>query len=209
MVKEKNQLKPEGILQNIITYFCFRSRILPMTKLVKLVYIADVYNYQLYGKRLTEVPFKRYHYGVWSSDIGESLEELHAKGILYEEMVETIKGDIAIIPKPKISETVINLSKDAIEILETVVEEWGNASSAEVVEFTKNSLPFLDVSFNEEIDFSRTDGIKEYAKKKKISEEEAATLDIISDENFKKDVLKGIKDMREGKFLSHQEVFGE
>lgn len=209
MVKEKNQLKPEGILQNIITYFCFRSSILSMTKLVKLVYIADLYNYQLYDKRLTEVPFKHYHYGVWSPDIGESLEELYAKGILHEKMVETITGDIAIIPRAKISKTVINLSNDAIEILETVVEEWGNALSAEVVEFTKNSLPFLDVGFNEEIDFSRTDGIKEYAKKKKISEEKAATLDIISDENLKKDVLKGIKDMKEGKFLSHQEVFGE
>ena len=57
------------------------------------------------------------------------------------------------------------------------------------------------------IDFSRTDEIKEYAKKKGVSKQKAATLDVISNKNLLKNTLKGMKEAQDGKFLDYKAVF--
>jgi len=209
MMKPQAQPKPEGLLQNIITYLCFKCVSLSTRKLVKLLYLVEVYYYQLYGKRFTKIPFYRYRYDVWSPYIEPAVEELYEKGVLIEKGFPTKKGFIAIVPKPNVPETEVHLSKDVFEVLNIVVEEWGNVLPDKVVEFTKTTLPFINTGEGEEIDFSRVNGIKEYAKEKGITEEESATLDIISDKTLKENVLKGLKDIQEGKILSYEEVFNE
>jgi len=207
MKTQQKQPRPEGLLQNILTYLCFKCQTLSRTKLIKLVYLVEVYYYQLYSKRLTEIPFYHYYYGVWSPQVERKVEELYGKGILVEREVSTKKGFIAIIPKPNVKKTEVRLPKDVFEVLDMIVEDWGNALPDEVVEFTKTTLPFINTGFGEEIDFSRIDGIKEYAKEKGISEDEAATLDIIFNKKLKEKVLKGLKDIQGGKVFSYEEVF--
>lgn len=209
MKKKQNIKRPEGILQNVITYFCFKSRPLSSSKLTKLVYLADVYHYQLFGFRLTQVPFIRYLYGVWASDVARTLEELYEIGILHEKVVNTQRNFKAIVPKASIPKVLVNLSKNAFLILEAVIEDWGNASPAEVVEFTKTTLPYINTSFGEKIDFSRCNAVAEYAKEDGISQEKAATLDILSDKSLLKQVLKGDADARAGRLLTHKQVFNE
>ena len=200
---EKNK-RPEGILPNIVTYLCFKASPLSATQLTKLVYLVDVYHWQMFGKRLTEIKFTHYFHGVWAPDIFKALEELYAQGILYEEVVQTTKGFHAFIPKPRVSQTVIRLPKTAFEALDNVLADWGDKTTDEVVQFTKSTLPFLNTAFGDEIDFSRTSAIEEYAKEKGISETEAATIDIISDKELLKNILQGDKDLREGRILTHK-----
>jgi len=199
--------KPKGVLQNIVTYFCFKVPLISVTKLTKLCYLADVYHYQTYGKRLTKVPFKRYLYGPWSEEVQKTLEKLYDKGIIKEKKVKTKTGQIATTPKPNVPETTINLSKDAFKTLECMVIDWGNKTTDEIVHYCKKTLPFVETPFNKTIDFSRTDEIKEYAKKRGISEKKAATLSVISNKRLLDRTLKGIREAQTGELLSYEEIF--
>ena len=198
---------PRGVLQNIITYFCFKADPNSITKLTKLCYLADVYHYQMYGKRLTEVPFRHFRYGPWAEEVQMALEELYEKGIIKETKVKTKKGQDATIPKPNVSQAEITLSKDAFETLKDLMIDWGNKTTDEIVNYSKKTLPFLGTFFNRKIDFSRVDEIKEYARKKGISWKKAATLSVISNKELLDKTLNGAKEVREGKILSYKEIF--
>lgn len=201
--------KPEGILENVVTGLCFRASALSSRKLVKLVYLVDVYHQQMFGKRLTNVHFKHYRYGAWSPEIGECVEELCDKGILLEETVQTSSGYPAIVPRPAISETVLKLPESGLKALREVLSDWGSRNPDEVVQFTKSTLPFINTPYDEEIDFSRCDPIVAYAKEKGISVKQAATEDIVSNESFVAKLQEADKSLREGgRILTHKEVFG-
>ncbi len=205
-MQEEN--KPEGILENVVTALSFRAKPLSSRKLVKLVYLVDVYHQQMFGTRLTDVHFKHYRYGAWSPEIGECVEELCDKGILLEETVLTSSGNPASIPKPAIAETVIDLSESGHKALSSVLSDWGDRNPDSVVQFTKSTLPFLNTPYDEEIDFSRCDPIVAYAKEEGISVEQAATEDIVSNESFAAKLLEADKSLREGgRILTHKEIF--
>lgn len=202
--------KAEGVLENVITGLCFRANPLSTRKLVKLVYLVDVYHQQMFGARLTDVHFKHYRYGAWSPEIEECVEELCDKGILLEEVIQTSSGYPAIVPKPAISETVIKLPDSGFKALRAVLGDWGSKTPDEVVEFTKATLPFFNTPYDEEIDFSRCDPIVAYAREEGISVEEAATEDIVSNESFVVKLQEADKSLREGgRLLTHEEVFGK
>ena len=201
--------KPEGTLENVVTGLCFRATALSSRKLVKLVYLVDVYHQQMFGKRLTNVHFKHYRYGAWSPEIGECVEELCDKGILLEETVQTSSGYPAIVPRPAISETVIRLPESGLKALREILSDWGGRNPDEVVQFTKSTLPFINTPYDEEIDFSRCDPIVAYAKEEGISVKQAATEDIVSNESFVAELQEADKSLREGgRILTHKEVFG-
>lgn len=207
--KKEDKKTPEGILENIITYFCFKANPLSLRKLTKLVYLADVYYYQDCGQRLTEVPFKHYRYGAWSPEIGETLEELYEKGIIEEHVVETREGNLASVPRPAIDRTTVDLSEDALRAIEMVLGDFGSAPPDVVVDYTKKTLPFLNTPFDEEIDFSRSDPAVAYAKEKGIPIEDAIMDDILSNEDCLNMILKADKSLRSGgRIYTHKQVFG-
>lgn len=201
--------RPRGKLQNIITFLCFKANPISTRKLVKLVYLVDVYHYQMFGKRLTDVPFKHYLYGAWSPEIEKTVEELCEAGIIREETVETRDGNLASVPKPAISRTQVSLSDHAVKVIEMVLNAFGKANPSDIVEFTKKTLPFLNTPFDEEIDFSRCDPVVAYAREKGISVKQAATEDVLSNKSFVDKLQKAEKSLREGgRLLTHEEVFG-
>lgn len=200
--------RPNGILQNIITYFCFKVKPLSMLKLTKLVYLVDVYHWQMFGKRLTEVGFIHYHYGAWAPDISIALEDLYEAGIIQEKKVITKKGFPASVPEAMINQAMINLPKTAFEVLESVVADWGDASTEEIVKFTKTTLPFLNTDFECKIDFCRSDAVTTYASEKNTTENDAATKDVLSSKALAKAVIESIKDAKNGHFLTHKQIFG-
>jgi len=164
----------------------------------------------MFGKRLTDVPFKHYLYGPWSPEIEKSLEELCEVGIIREESVETRDGNLASVPKPAVAQTVVKLPDNAIKVIEMVLTDFGTAAPGEVVEFTKETLPFLNTPFDDYIDFSRCDPIVAYAKEEGISVKQAATEDVVSNEFLVAKLQEADKSLREGRrLLTHDEVFGK
>jgi len=202
--------KLETPLQNIITYLCFKANPNSMRKLMKLVYLVDVYHQEMFGERLTGVPFRHYDFGAFASDIYWTLEELYDVGILREEVVETRTGHRAVIPWPCVSETVIELPDSGFAALKAVIEDWGGASPEGVVRFTKRTLPFVGTPYGELIDFSRNDPVIEYARQHGVSEAEAATEDLLSNEELVSKVLNADQELRDGApLLDELDVFAE
>ena len=166
---------PDNTLQNVITYLCFKAMTLSQLKLMKLVYLADVYHMERFGSRITDAKFKHWHYGPYSPDVNSEIERLCGIGVIKLEPHQTKAGHRAEVPKPKVKETTVRLSKSAVEVLEEIIEDWGKSSSDEVTKYAKTSLPFVGTEFGKKIDFSRIDIVAEYAKEKGVSLKEAAT----------------------------------
>jgi len=205
--------RPEGVLENVITFICFyvhsQGYSLSMTKLMKLVYLVEVYHTLLTRERIINVPFYRWNYGAYSPSVIGSLESLFSKGILAEKVVKTQDGNLASLPVPKISKTRISLTDSAREAVKSVLEDWADKDLEEIVRYTKKTLPFLNTAFGEKIDFSRIDPVVEYAKEKGVSEAEAATRDIASNKPLIKSLRQADKELREGEsLLNWDEVFG-
>ncbi|MFC2011022.1 Panacea domain-containing protein [Chloroflexota bacterium] len=175
---------PSNVLQNAITYLCFKTKTLSQTKLMKLVYLADAYHMERFGERLTNVPFKHWHYGPFSEEINEEIERLCGMGILKQKSYQTRAGFMAEVPKPAIHKTSAELSDEALTTLDEIIEEWGDSSTEEVVTFAKTSMPFVGTPFGDEINFNRVDIVKETAEVNNISIEDAATLLIENDKDL-------------------------
>lgn len=206
--EEKVQKRPEGVLQNVITYLCFKVNPNSYRKLMKLVYLVDVYHYEMFGERLTDVPFKHYDFGAFAPEVYWCLEELYEVGMLKDLETVTRSGHKAIVPKPAVKRTLIELPDSGFEALERVIKEWGSAMPDVVVEFTKRSLPFLGTEYGEEIEFSRVDPIIAYAKKRGVSASEAATDDVLANDTLVEAILEGDQAARKGvDLLDYTEVF--
>lgn len=177
---------PENVLQNVLTYLCFKAKTLSQSKLMKLVYLADVYHTERFGSRLTDVPFKHWHYGPWSEEVDSEIERLCGMGIIKQEPYLTRSGLKAEVPKPNVKQTTVNLSESALKVMKDIIEDWGTASSDEVITHAKTSLPFVGTPFGEQIDFTRIDIVREFSQEKGISIEEAATALVENDAELMK-----------------------
>lgn len=206
--EEKMQKRPEGVLQNVITYLCFKANPNSYRKLMKLVYLVDVHHYEIFGERLTDVPFRHYDFGAFAPEVYWCLDELYEAGILKDVEIDTRSGHRAIIPKPAVEQTLIELPGSGLEAVKRVIAEWGSAMPDVVVEFTKISLPFLGTEYGEEIEFSRVDPIMAYANERGVSTREAATDDVLANDALVKAVLEGDQEARKGvDLLDYTEVF--
>jgi uncharacterized phage-associated protein len=204
------EARPTGLLENIITYLCFRAPSKPgTTKLMKLVYLVEVYYTRLHGERLTSIPFTYHEHGAFAAEVYAALEALAAKGVLHDRQVETVEGYTAHIREPKIDRTQVQLSGEARAAIDEVLEDWGQASLDDVIAHTKRTLPFVGTKRGDLIDFSRMDAVQEYAKAKGISPEDVMTEAVCGSPELIRAVQQGEKDAREGRFVSWSDVFGE
>ena len=181
---------PENILQNTITYLCFKVRPLSQTKLMKLIYLANVYHMEQYGSTLAKTSFKHWHYGPYSGQVDSEIEKLYGEGILKSKTCKTQSGYDAEVPVPNIKSTTVELTDEAKAVLDEIIEDWGNASTNDIVSFAKTSLPFLGTPFGKKIDFSRVDLVAEVAKSKNISREAAATMLVENNKELMKSLDK-------------------
>jgi len=170
-----SKLVPQNTLQNVITYLCFKVTTLSQTKLMKLVYLADVYHMERFGTRLTDAKFKHWYFGPYSEEVESEIEHLCQEGILKTETYQTNSGKVAEIPKPKIKQTTVNLPESALLVLDDIVNDWNTANSDEVTKYAKTCLPFVGTDFGKEINFKRIDVVVEYAREHKLDVKDAAT----------------------------------
>jgi len=200
--------QPHELLENIITCLCFKVQ--PgTTKLMKLVYLVDVYYTRAFGKRLTDVPFVYDRYGAFAKEVYQALEALEAKGVIRERSVQTTEGHEANIRELAIGQASVPVSPEVRQIIEDVLADWGGASLAAVIRYTKATLPFVGTKPSQLIDFSRISPVSEHAKAKGLSEEDVATEAICSNPELVAAIREGDRAARNGKFVSWEDVFGE
>lgn len=137
-------------LENIISYFAAKTEYLTEKRLHKLVYTAELYYIEEFCKRLTNIQFKNYNYGVWSPDVADANMWLDGIRLNIKEE-KTEKGHIASFIE-LIEDFPFELREDEISILDKVLEDWEFEATDELVEFTKSTLPWEESSFGEDID---------------------------------------------------------
>ena len=127
------------------------------TKLVKLIYLADVEYYRARRKTLTGMEWIFYHYGPYSSEIDDALAELAFD--IPQESVQTAGGRAAIVFK-----TAGNLKSrlgehvkiSELRLVNRVIGDWGetelNPLLNHVYFYTE---PMKDAARGETLDFSK------------------------------------------------------
>jgi hypothetical protein len=200
--------RPDSPLEMLVTALVFQAnqkrQPLSHTRLMKLVYLVELYHRDLYGHPLTDVQFVKGPYGPFSADVGQAEESLQAKGVLRLEPTVTGKGRRATVPKPAISKAELDLPQSAWIVLELVGNEWANKATDEMADFTKRTIPYESApGLGWGLDLRRVDVIAAMAQAEGISDSEAATRLVESSE----EIINALKRPPRGKFFNWKETF--
>lgn len=198
-----------GTLESLVLYFCFKANPRSQTKLMKLVYLAEAYHFETYGKRMTRAKFRHWHYGPYSDEVANTFEQLYAQGVLRERRVQTSTGARAEVATPTVKRTWVTLTEEQKRTADLVLQQWGTAPTNKVVRYAKETLPFLGTPFGSLIDFTRTDPVEAYARLKGVDRKAAAAAFVEQSPKLKQALEQGIQDLRSGRLVSHAEVFGK
>lgn len=149
--------KKKDILKHLITHFACTVPHLPEVKLDKLIYIAQLYHYSNYGELLTRTRFFSLSYGPHSPAIRSAIKEQLESNAIYLKKSRTSPDPIYSNPvmiirssKPKDKE----LSAPCLNTMRQVVEDWGEKSFKEVLDYTTRTIPFLSTAYREQIDLT-------------------------------------------------------
>lgn len=77
-------MAPENKLKEMIKYIVENyeePQVLTRTKLVKLLYLSDKFAKEELGSKISDTDYIKYHYGPYSDDIVDTLEEMDGEGI--------------------------------------------------------------------------------------------------------------------------------
>ena len=139
-------------LRDIIVYFTFKAKHLTERRLAKLIYIAEIYSIEKFGRRLSEIKFFNYYYGPWSPEVDHT-EELLSGGDILIGFDTTSHGYDASFFKPNVDKTTISLSDGDKTILDDVLNDWGFKRTPEIIEHAKSTTPCKSSEFGELINF--------------------------------------------------------
>ncbi len=137
----------KAALQDVIKYLVLNAKYPPTkTSLIKLIYLADYYHWQLYGSQLTDCEYKLWRYGVFCPDISDTAERISEKGMLkisrilypsaYQVMYEPIRE----------ATQDINLATEQIEVLESVINKHSGQTLPELKRSHYETEPMQNVS---------------------------------------------------------------
>lgn len=127
------------------------------TKLVKLVYLADVENYRARRRTLTGAEWVFHHYGPYAFEIDEALAELDYD--IPQESAQTAGGRAAIALKPmrgvksRLGERVKTAE---LRLVDRIIGDWGETELNPLLDYVYfNTEPMKDAARGETLDFSK------------------------------------------------------
>lgn len=160
-----------------------------MTRLVKLLYLADVEYFRTYGKRLTDLRWRFLHFGPYASELVDVLgkpevEEipLHDRKQPKQFVFNEMELDRAEVPR------------EVAQIVDGLVKEWGDADLNQLLDYVYfETEPMQDVERGSFLDFS------------KISRENLVSQRLHLDDNklaeLRKNLKKATESNRESRFV--------
>ncbi len=144
-------------LNHLITYLACTVPHLPEVKLQKLIYIAQLYHYADYGKLLTGTRFFSLSYGPHAPTIRFAIKhQLENNAISLEESrtsTDPIYSNVCMIIKSR-ERKENKLSTPCLNTVREVVEDWGDKSFEDILDYTTRTIPFLSTTYREHIDLT-------------------------------------------------------
>lgn len=170
MEQEMRAAPERSELQDIIVYFTYKMPYLTEIRLNKLIYAAEIYCIEKFGKRLTDIPFMRYHYGPWSPRIGAEGAVISGTDIRIESRRTPDGHESTFFVPIEDKKMSVNILEEKIPVLDDVVEDWRFKSTEELIEFTKSTIPYRRSKFGEVLDLDRHARLMKLVHDKEIIE---------------------------------------
>lgn len=131
------------------------------TRLIKLLYLLDIENYQSFQRIFTELDWMFYKYGPYSFEIENFLEK---NGIVEEDI--HIAGTKFFINLRTEFEEDIKLDIETKATIEKLIDKWGTADLNELLDYVYfETEPMRSVEYKRKLDFSK---VKRRTKQKQI-----------------------------------------
>lgn len=158
--------------QEVIRAFLQKYRFLHEWRLQKLIFYADLLSLSRRGKRITDVPYQRFHHGVYSENVKLALQQMDEVARIPDTTPDGKETVAFTLPKtsraPKLPREDLDLINEAHlatrSITNTDLAEWGKETSlwrgakhGDVLDFEK---------YGSIIERDGLDDIKRYAKLK-------------------------------------------
>lgn len=130
-------------LRAVIDYFVKRlsdAGVSPTrTRVMKLVYLADVVSYQEQGESLTDVDWVFLHYGPYAAEVTESLEELAQEGAVARTTDEEDYGEASFVSYWARDPRLLEEARGALELAEVLMlqdtfRDWGQVGLNELLD---------------------------------------------------------------------------
>lgn len=121
-------------LNDMIAYIVsnFSGRALTRTKLVKLLYLADRESYIDRGRQISNVKYIKYHYGPYSEDIVDTVDEMDGKEI--KELSGRSRNGTYYRYEPKSDYDGSALTREERAILNAVLQNYEDTQTKQLVE---------------------------------------------------------------------------
>ena len=127
------------------------------TKLLKLMYLADIENYRATGETVTGFDWLFYLYGPWSAEYDTLLEQLDSDGsIKLEKWSEgTIEGE-RVSARAHISLETVGLSTDAFFRTRRQIDIWADSGIPKLLDYVYfQTEPMQDAEKLKPLDFTK------------------------------------------------------
>jgi hypothetical protein len=124
------------------------------TKLLKLLYLADVENWRDHGQRLTDLNWIFYLYGPWTNEYDDLLSEMKSEGLIDIRPGQE-DGEATFINalRPAKLENVA-LSTPTYFALKELIERWGPQRTADLLDYVYfETEPMLNAERGQVLDF--------------------------------------------------------
>ena len=147
----------QDALKDLIIYLASTVSHLPEVKLQKLIYIAQLYHYSNYGDLLNKTRFFSLSHGPHAPAVRFSVkEQLESNAIHMEESrtsADPVYSNVCMIIKSR-EPSNNRLSDRCLNTMTEVIEDWGDKSFENILDYTSRTIPFLSTTYREHIDFS-------------------------------------------------------
>lgn len=127
------------------------------TKLLKLMYLADIENYRATGETLTGFDWIFYLYGPWSAEYDALLEQLEAEGSINLEKwsAGTVEGERVSI-RTRIPLDTIGLSTRAFLRAQRLIDTWADSAIPKLLDYVYfQTEPMQDAEKMKPLDFKK------------------------------------------------------
>lgn len=147
----------KDVIKNLIVYLGCIVPHLQEVKLNKLIYVAHLYHYSNYGLLLTKTPFLNFSHGPHApairSVINEQLESSAMRLDICRSETEPPYSNPCIIIRSCVIKDK-NLSDSCLNTMGEVVEDWGDKTFKEILDYATRTIPFISTSYRDPIDLT-------------------------------------------------------
>jgi hypothetical protein len=151
-----NPSLPE-LIPALVSYVTERGGYVTKTKLLKLLYLFDVEFYRAHGSTFTDLQWKFFHLGPWTSEFDPLLKELVEDEAIIE--TKSFKADYETkfyraSERSDLGKLFEKYSDKAI--LTTILDTWAESSTGEILDYVYFRTEPMEYGIrNQPLDFSR------------------------------------------------------